>query len=79
MDVDYKMFDKHAIGQRIKARQEKLGLSQSQLGVKIGTNGNNISNYEIGCSCPNLERFTRLCVVLNVSADEILGLSAKQI
>lgn len=75
MDIDYFIFDRFEIGRRIRARREKLGLSQQQLGVKIGTNGNNISNYEIGCSSPNLERFTRLCVALGVSADELLGLS----
>ena len=55
-------------------RQEKK-LSQVDLGALLGYGYTAISNYENGRNEPSLSDFIRICEVLEVSADYILGLS----
>ncbi len=55
-------------------RQEKK-LSQVELGAKLGYGYTAISNYENGRNEPNFSDFIRICEVLDVSADYILGIS----
>lgn len=43
---DYRLARK--VGAKIRARREKLGLTQAQLAAKMGTNGQAISKVELG-------------------------------
>ena len=62
------------VGQAIKAAREDAGFSQTQLARMAGTSQNAISCYESGKVCMTAWTLHKLCEVLKVSADELLGL-----
>jgi len=66
--VDYK-----EIGQRIKKARENAGLSQEELGRKVGGfSGTAISLYEQGERKISLETITSIAKVLNVTIEELV-------
>ena len=50
------------------------GISQKELAKKLNVDPANITNWKKGLNFPSLEIFYRLCQVLDVSADYLLGL-----
>ena len=50
------------------------GMSQKELAQKLNVDASNITNWKKGLNFPSLEIFYRLCQVLDVSADYLLGL-----
>ena len=62
------------VGQAIKVAREDAGLSQTRLARMAGTSQNAISCYESGKVCMTAWTLHKLCEVLKVSADELLGL-----
>lgn len=52
------------------------GLTQTQLAEKLKSTQRNISHYETVAECPPGPVIVQLAKVLQVSADELLGLSA---
>ena len=56
-----------------QARIEK-GLTQKQVADKVGVVVSAITNYETGFREPSIETLKKLCVLLNVSADYLIGL-----
>lgn len=63
----------HMLGQEIKKARIKLGMSQSQLAEKIGVSKVTICWYENGKRTPQLDKFTKLVKVLDISPDLLLG------
>ena len=63
------------IGARIRIARQKLGLNQSQLAEKANLSPQSISNLENGKAKMSIESFVSILSVLQVSADEILGLN----
>lgn len=57
----------------MKYRKEK-GLSQSELGKLIGCSQITISNWELEKSYPNVEQLYNICVALDCSPNDILGI-----
>lgn len=57
------------IGNRIKEAREKLGLTQKELGKKIGVTGSSITNYETGVSHPKEEILYKLFDALDCDAN----------
>ncbi len=57
------------IGKRIRSRRQELGLSQAELGLKLGIHQKQISSYERGVNLPSSEVMIRLAEVLGVSLD----------
>lgn len=51
-----------------------IGMSQKELAQKLNVDASNITNWKKGLNFPSLEIFYRLCQVLDVSADYLLGL-----
>lgn len=65
------------IGEKIRELRETKGLTQKQLGQKLGeAKGTIVSNWEIGASRPDCERIIQLCSIFNISADELLGIKS---
>jgi transcriptional regulator with XRE-family HTH domain len=62
------------LGRRLAALRKERGLTQTDLAKKLGTAQAVISDYERGKLRPNPEILVRLAKVLDVSADELLGL-----
>ena len=63
-----------AIGKNIKDARIKRGLLQADLAEKIGVNQKDISNWERGVKIPGSENLKKICIALQVSADDILGI-----
>lgn len=62
------------LGRRLKARRKEKGLSQRRLAEAIGMTQNAVANYEHAWTCMSAWTLLKVCEVLDVSADEMLGL-----
>jgi len=62
------------VGIRIKTFRLKRGLSQKEFSARIGAKNTTVSNWEKGMTRPDVDTLTRICSVLDVSADELLGI-----
>lgn len=51
------------------------GMTQKEIANKLGINPSTMSKYLRLDKFPSLETFANLCLVLDVSADEILGIT----
>lgn len=58
---------------RIKQLREAAGLSQRELGKRIGISGPAVAMWESGENRPSLTNLEKLADVLGVSIDAILG------
>ncbi|RZH38816.1 helix-turn-helix domain-containing protein [Acinetobacter pittii] len=58
---------------RLKEIRKQRKLTQQELAEKSGIPSTSISHIEAGSRKPSLENFYKLIVVLNVSADYLLG------
>ncbi len=62
------------IKERLSQEIINSGLTTVQLAKKVGVSPEMITQYKTTQKMPSIETFTRLCIVLDVSADYILGL-----
>lgn len=67
--------DTQLVGFRIKECRLALGLTQTQLAEKLGKTRETISAYENGRVEPPSSIIYRVCSILKVSADFLLGLT----
>lgn len=58
---------------RIKQLREAAGLTQRELGERIGISGPAVAMWETGENRPSLTNLEKLADVLGVSIDAILG------
>nr|WP_325304047.1 helix-turn-helix transcriptional regulator [uncultured Oscillibacter sp.] len=61
-----------SFGQRIKAAREQAGITQVELGEKVGVSGVAIMRYEKGTRQPRLEQFQRIASVLSVDVNWLM-------
>lgn len=61
------------IGSKIKEKRIALGLSQEQLGQKLGVSKVSICGYENGTRTPTMQNFIDIMEILNLTPDELLG------
>lgn len=69
------MQSESVLGTRIFEQRKKLGLSQAQLGAKIGLSHKAISTLESGTRGTSLDKLIELAYVFRVSTDYLLGLT----
>lgn len=62
---------------RIRQSRMAAGLNQAQLAAMIGITSGSVANWENGVRRPDIDMLKRLCIALNVSADELLGIHQK--
>ena len=62
-------------GAVIARRRKVLGLSQEALAEKMDVSRQAVAKWENGQAFPTAERLTRLCRVLEVTPEELLGLA----
>lgn len=62
------------IQKRLREAIEYGKLSQKDIAEKLGINPSTVSKYMRLDTLPSLDTFANLCEILDVSADEILGL-----
>lgn len=62
------------IGGNIKALRKENGLSQDELGEKLGVSGKTVSSWEINRTEPNMGTIEKMCVIFNCPKSRIVGL-----
>lgn len=62
------------ISENIKKEIEQSGLRKSEIAKAIGVSRATVSQYVSGRAQPTLATFSKLCEVLDCSADDILNL-----
>ncbi|MBQ8554375.1 MAG: helix-turn-helix transcriptional regulator [Clostridia bacterium] len=66
-----------AISEKVSALRRERGLTQERLGAMLGVSSQAVSKWEKGDCLPDLLLIPQLCEALGISADELLGVSAK--
>lgn len=69
------MKEKNIFGTRILALRKKEGLSQAQLGEKVGLSHKAISTIESGVRGTTIDKLVELAYIFHVSADYLLGIT----
>ncbi len=64
----------YEIQKRLREAIEYSKISQKELAEKLGINPSTVSKYMRLDKFPSLDTFANICEILDVSADEILGL-----
>ncbi len=59
--------------QRLKELRLKKGLTQTELGEKVGVKQNTLTNWENGKREPSFENLVKLADLLDVSLDWLFG------
>lgn len=62
-----------AVGLRIAALRIKKGLTQRELGERVGYSPGMITMIELGVREPTLEKFVQMAYILGASTDYLLG------
>ncbi len=62
---------------RLREEIKNSNLSQKEIAERLGINPSTVSKYLRQDKFPALDTFANLCVVLDVSADDILGINEK--
>ena len=62
------------IQERLRAAIKESGISHKELAAKLGVNPSTVSKYLHQNKFPALDTFANLCLILDISSDEILGL-----
>lgn len=83
LDIVYRSIGRPAananpvIGTNIRRFREAANLTQPQLAEMIGLSRSAVANWERDFVRPDIDRLVKLCDALNVSADDLLGIPAK--
>lgn len=64
--------DKYKFGEYIYNKRKNLGLTQDELGKKLGVTNKAVSKWEVGETCPDITMLVPLAQALGVSVDELL-------
>lgn len=62
------------IGERIKAARKSAGLTQKQLGEKLGVSAAMIAQYETGKRTPKIDTIQKIANAVNASIDPTFAL-----
>lgn len=62
------------IQKRLREAIQYGNISQKELAEKLGINPSTVSKYMRLDKFPSLDTFANICEILDISADEILGL-----
>lgn len=70
-DFMSKILSRPEWAQTFKDARKRAGLSQDELGEKIGVKANTIRKYEIGSRFPSPINLAKMCAVLNLSPSDL--------
>lgn len=65
--------DRNSIGENIRRERKAAGMTQEELGKKIGISQQAVGNYESGRRKPKIKTLVRFSNGLNVSVAELLA------
>lgn len=63
---------------QLKYYRKLSGLSQEQVGQQLNMTQAGYSYYEKGTREPNIDIIRKLCIIFNISADELLEIETKE-
>lgn len=63
---------KNYFKENLKQLRKENGYSQKELAEKLNSTIKTISHWETGYSEPSIQQILELCVIFNISADELL-------
>lgn len=66
--------DRREFGRRLRAAMKRTGVKFTAIAQRAGVSENAIYRWTVGEREPRACDLSRLCVVLNVSADDLLGI-----
>ena len=64
--------DQEKIGKLIARQRKMKGLTQSELGDKVGVGYRSVSKWERGINLPDISIINKLSEILGISSDELL-------
>ncbi len=67
-----------SIGKRIRKAREAVGVTQEELAERIGVSRSAVARWELGEIEPKLRNLIALATELDVSTDELLGISVRE-
>jgi len=67
-----RIFNRNAVGERLRAAREARGLKQLEVATQVGTRSGDVSGWERGKFLPNAASLAYLSLTLGVSTDWIL-------
>lgn len=62
-------------GDKLKTLRKSKKLTQAELAQRLEVSKSSVTSYEQGRIYPSLEIFSKICEILNVSSDYLLGIS----
>jgi transcriptional regulator with XRE-family HTH domain len=68
-----------SLGEVARAARERLGLTQAQVAEKVGLVPAVYGRIERGNMLPSVPSLRRICLVLGISSDALLGVSPSQV
>ena len=68
------MIELKDIQNRLREEIKSSRLSQKEIAEKLGVNPSTVSKYMKQNKFPAIDTFANLCDILDISADEVLGL-----
>lgn len=71
------MYDRFEAGERLTRIREEQGYSQEWMAEKVGCSVITISRWENGHTQMKAKDISKVCTVLGISADYLLGLPVK--
>ena len=74
MCYTFHMIELKDIQNRLRDEIKSSNMTQKQIAEKLGINPSTVSKYVRLDKYPSLDTFANLCEILDVSADDILGL-----
>lgn len=66
------------LGKQIKIMRITKDMTQKQLADMLGVGSYIVSNIEKGRTEPDIELIKKLCVIFDITADELLGIETEQ-
>lgn len=70
--------DRYKFGEFIYQKRKALGLTQEELGRKLGVTNKAVSKWEVGETLPEVTMLEQLAFILHVSVDELLTQKEQQ-
>lgn len=66
------------IAKRIKETRRSVGMSQMELGKRIGVSYQQVQKYENGISYASVKRLGQIATALGIPASDLIGINASQ-
>ena len=77
-EMNYFMTITNVFPKRLKEMRLKRGMTQKELGEKVGVKQNTFTNWEKGKREPSFENLVKLVAILGTTSDYLLGITTNE-